>query len=130
MNQGGLGGFGIQTAKKTEIASVMTPVKPIDWEAIAARESRINALKASDPDMSAKEAFRKTKYGEKSTLANAFTITQLAIAILMSLYLVMNWFRRNKGEPQHQDALMKVFGGGLASLLILQCLKAIFLPTL
>lgn len=118
--------FGIITASSpTEARAAITPIRPIDWESISAREK---SLKASDPEMSEREAYRKAKYGEKNTLENAFAITQIIISILIALYLIVNWFRRNKGEPQHQDALMKVFGGGLASLLLLQCLKTIFIP--
>lgn len=54
---------------------------------------------------------------------NLCSIVQLVIAIMMACFMVINWYRRNKGELQHQDALQKVFFGGMASLIILQCIK-------
>lgn len=52
-----------------------------------------------------------------------FSIVQMIIGLMMACFMVINWHRRNKGELQHQDALWKVFAGGMASLLILQCIK-------
>lgn len=52
-----------------------------------------------------------------------FSIVQMIIGLMMACFTVINWHRRNKGELQHQDALWKVFAGGMASLLILQCIK-------
>lgn len=58
-----------------------------------------------------------------SLAENLCSIVQLVIAIMMACFMVINWYRRNKGEPQHQDTLQKVFFGGMASLIILQCIK-------
>lgn len=58
-----------------------------------------------------------------SLAENLCSIVQLVIVIMMACFMVINWYRRNKGELQHQDALQKVFFGGLAALIILQCIK-------
>lgn len=57
-----------------------------------------------------------------STVKSVFGFVEIIIAVLAVLFIPIAYARRGK-DPQHQDALWKVFVGLLASLLLLELIK-------
>lgn len=64
--------------------------------------------------------------GLASSVAPIFNIASAVLGLVFVVYLIWNIAQQQKGNPQAQDALMKVGGGLLGAILLLQVIRILF----
>lgn len=64
--------------------------------------------------------------GLASVVAPIFNIASAVLGLIFVIYLIWNISQQQKGNTQAQDALMKVGGGLLGAVLLLQVIRILF----
>ena len=61
-----------------------------------------------------------------TTVRPIFNIASAVLGLIFVIYLIWNITQQQKGNSQAQDSLMKVGGGLLGAILLLQVIKILF----
>ena len=74
----------------------------------------------------AREKLNAALSGLSDSVAPIFNVASAILGIIFVIYLVWNISQQQKGNDHAQDSLMKVGGGLLGAILLLQVIKILF----
>lgn len=93
---------------------------------LAANASAVFAQTSFKEYQSADQALNQVTTSMNSVVRPIFNIVSAVLGLVFIIYLIWNIAQQQKGNPQAQDALMKIGGGLLGAIVLLQVIKLVF----